>query len=93
MIAFAFDATNRVCFEEGLEKERADAERHAQVNAVLLLVANKIDLPDRQVSSQEGEAYAAKHNMLYLEFSAKDGDKNVLLSKLQEAADKYLVDE
>ena len=57
--------------------------------AIKLLVATKIDLPGRQISTQKGEAYAGDHDMLYLEFSAKEGDKNVILSKLQEAAEKH----
>ena len=59
--------------------------------AIKLLLVNKIDLHGRQISTQEAEAFAAQNDMLVLEFSAKDGDKKVVLSKLQEAAEKYLL--
>ena len=41
-----------------------------------IIIANKVDLDDRQVSTEEGEAYAKSKGMRYLETSAKT-DKNV----------------
>lgn len=40
-------------------------------NAVLMLIANKVDLPSREVSREEGQSFAEEHNMLYIETSAK----------------------
>lgn len=40
----------------------------------LVLVANKTDLPDRVVEPQEGREFADKHDMPYLESSAKTGE-------------------
>ena len=39
----------------------------------LLLVGNKIDLPDRKVSNEEGFNFAKERNMKYFETSAKTG--------------------
>jgi len=41
-----------------------------------IIIANKVDLDERQVSTEEGEAYAKSKGMRYLETSAKT-DKNV----------------
>ena len=38
--------------------------------AVICLVANKIDLPDRLVTKEEAEQFAGKHGMMYFEASA-----------------------
>ncbi len=40
----------------------------------LVLVANKTDLPDRVVEPSEGREFADKHNMPYIESSAKTGE-------------------
>eukprot|EP01060_Flectonema_neradi_P000119 TRINITY_DN10096_c0_g1_i1.p1 TRINITY_DN10096_c0_g1~~TRINITY_DN10096_c0_g1_i1.p1 ORF type:complete len:339 (+),score=73.70 TRINITY_DN10096_c0_g1_i1:29-1045(+) len=37
---------------------------------VLVVVGNKTDLPDRQVSTEEGKKYADAHNFLFCEISA-----------------------
>lgn len=43
-------------------------------NAVVVLVGNKSDLAEgRQVSVAEAETFAARHGMIYLETSARDG--------------------
>jgi len=41
----------------------------------LVVVANKVDLPDRKVTQEEGQATAAKWKAAYFETSAKTGDK------------------
>ncbi|XP_075262286.1 ras-related protein Rab-18-B-like [Convolutriloba macropyga] len=40
-------------------------------NVVKMLVGNKTDKPDREVSREEGLDYAKKHSMLFIEASAK----------------------
>lgn len=42
-------------------------------NAVILLVGNKADLPDRQITDSEAQGYAQRHALEYLETSALDG--------------------
>ncbi len=43
----------------------------------LVLVANKIDLPDRAVTTEEGKAFAEAHGMPYIESSAATGENVV----------------
>ena len=40
----------------------------------LILVGNKKDIQDREVSTEEGENFAEKYNMKYFETSAKNGE-------------------
>jgi small GTP-binding protein len=68
-----FDVTRRRTFivlEEWLD------ELHKAINKKipLVLVANKTDLPDRVVEPSEGREFAAKHDMPYIESSAKTGE-------------------
>ncbi|TRY99359.1 hypothetical protein DNTS_014898 [Danionella cerebrum] len=39
-----------------------------------MLVGNKIDKADREIDRDEGEMFARKHSMLYIESSAKTKD-------------------
>ncbi len=68
-----FDVTRRRTFivlEEWLD------ELYKAINKTIpiILVANKTDLPDRVVEPSEGREFADKHNMPYLESSAKTGE-------------------
>ena len=51
-------------------------ELHKAINKKipLILVANKTDLPDRVVEPSEGRDFADRHEMPYLESSAKTGE-------------------
>jgi small GTP-binding protein len=66
-----FDVTQPESFQsipkwfEEVKKNRGDIP--------LILVGNKVDLPDRKVSSQQGEQMAKKFSVKYLETSAKTG--------------------
>ena len=50
-----------------------DLHALATPNAVILLVGNKADVNDKTVTTSEAEAFAKRHNLEYLETSAKDG--------------------
>ena len=68
-----FDVTRRRTFivlEEWLD------ELYKAINKTIpiILVANKTDLPDRVVEPSEGREFADRHNMPYLESSAKTGE-------------------
>lgn len=39
-----------------------------------MVVGNKIDLPNRQVTTEEGIQFARRHKTLYIESSAKTAD-------------------
>ena len=51
-------------------------------NVPVVVVANKIDVDDRVISREEGEAYAAKIGSRYLETSAKTGQNVQEIIKL-----------
>jgi GTPase SAR1 family protein len=50
-----------------------DLRQLANPSAVVLLIGNKSDVSDRQVSESQGQRIAARHELDYLETSAKDG--------------------
>lgn len=69
-----YDVTNRTSFES-LEFWILDLKKYCDPNTVITLVGNKSDLADRQVSTEEGNIFAAKHGIGFFETSAKTGDK------------------
>ncbi|MCK5151965.1 MAG: GTP-binding protein [Candidatus Thorarchaeota archaeon] len=68
-----YDVTRRRTFIV-LEEWLDELERAIGKKIPLVLVANKTDLPDRVVEPAEGKAFAEKHDMPYLETSAKTGE-------------------
>jgi len=73
-----FDVTNKVSFEN-LEMWFQEVKDNC-IKIPIILVGNKIDLTNRQVTSEEGKALAAKKSkefgrkIPYLETSAKTGE-------------------
>ncbi|KAH0792901.1 Ras family protein [Histomonas meleagridis] len=67
-----FDLTSRQSFDE-LDTWINDLNALCTQNTYIILVGNKKDLEDRQIVETEGEEYAKRHNLIYLETSAKDG--------------------
>lgn len=66
-----YDVTNRTTFDK-LEMWLNELEINAnKQNIVKMLVGNKIDKSERQVSREEGLVFARKHRMLFVESSAK----------------------
>ena len=52
-----------------------DCTKQTLKSVLLVLIGNKSDLNDkREVSYEEGDAYAKSHKMIFLESSAKTGD-------------------
>jgi Ras-related protein Rab-2A len=68
-----FDVTRRRTFIV-LEEWLDELFRAINKKIPLVLVANKTDLPDRVVEPSEGKEFAAKHDMPYIESSAKTGE-------------------
>lgn len=71
-LVLVFDVTRRDSFRS-LDEYWVDeiAKYGTHEEAIKLVVANKIDLEGRQVTPEEGVAFARKNNCLYYETSAK----------------------
>jgi len=70
-VIMAYDVTNRKSFAK-LATWMSEIDAYAtKPNIVRMLVANKIDKDGREVSREEGLAYARRHSMLFIEASAK----------------------
>ncbi|CAE8642078.1 unnamed protein product, partial [Polarella glacialis] len=70
-IILVYDCSQRSTFEH--VKFWQDEVRKYSTNqdAILMLVANKVDLPDQQVTREEGEEFAFANSMMFIETSAK----------------------
>ena len=49
-------------------------DQNAEESIMKILVANKIDLPEQEVSEEDGRRLAEKHNMEFYSTSAKTGE-------------------
>lgn len=66
-----YDITRRETFDH-LQSWLEDCKENANMNLTILLIGNKNDLNEkRQVSTEEGKAWAAKNNLMFIETSAK----------------------
>merc|ERR1712070_672699 len=69
-----YDITRRETFEH-LTSWLEDCRKYSNSNIVIMLIGNKCDLESkRQVSKEEGAAFAKEHNLLFLETSAKTAE-------------------
>ena len=68
-----YDVTNSRSFERALEWV-AELHENADPDIIVALVANKVDLPNREVSREAGESLAQERGLLYFEVSAKSGE-------------------
>jgi len=70
-IILVYDVTNRKSFEH-LELWLGEIDMYTtNEDVVKLLVGNKIDRPDREVSKEEGAEFARSKAMVFIECSAK----------------------
>ena len=66
-----YDITKHETFEN-TQNWLKELRQHADANIVIMLIGNKCDLePERQVSKEEGLAYANKNRLAFEETSAK----------------------
>jgi small GTP-binding protein len=73
-VILVFDLTDQRSFDN-LNVWLNDVQALCNPNAVIQLIGNKLDLAaDRAVSASEAESFAQRHQMNYLEASAKGGD-------------------
>ena len=69
-----YDITSRTSFDNALDW-LTRLKENAQEDIVILLIGNKSDLVDqREVTTQEGAAFAQKHQLAFLETSALDAN-------------------
>ena len=78
LIIFVFDITRRQSFENLHAYWLEWAENHAtagnRVDYSCVLIGNKTDLSRREVTHEEGLAFATEHDMQYHETSVKNGN-------------------
>ncbi|MBD3407807.1 MAG: GTP-binding protein [Candidatus Lokiarchaeota archaeon] len=72
-VILVFDVTRRRSFKE-LHKWIEEADSSIGTRVPMICVGNKIDLPDRAVSSEEAKKWAEDQGFLYMESSAKTGE-------------------
>lgn len=66
-----YDVTSRASFEK-LDHWMSEVDIYStKGDAVKMLVANKIDMPNREVSREEGLRFAKRYRALFIEVSAK----------------------
>ena len=85
-----FDVTARESFDRMKLwiDEINSKEEKLDRKGLKVMVGNKNDLQGRQVLLDEAEEFAAKNNMMYLDFSAKTGQQVVIKAKLEETVGK-----
>ena len=87
-----FDVTKRATFDNvSTWLEQIKTYSDPAKNHPILLVGNKADLPNREVSLAEAEDFAQTHHMMYLDFSSKTGKSDEAFQKFAEAALKSLL--
>ncbi|GAU29244.1 hypothetical protein TSUD_362340 [Trifolium subterraneum] len=70
-----YDITKRETFNH-LATWLEDARQHANSNMIIMLIGNKSDLAKkRAVSTEEGERFAKENGLIFMEVSAKSGEK------------------
>ncbi|KAJ5073520.1 ras and ef-hand domain-containing protein [Anaeramoeba ignava] len=67
-----FDTSRRDTFNE-VSLWITDAKEYTNKNCVKVLVGNKIDIREREVSTEEAEKFAFSNEIRYMETSAKKG--------------------
>lgn len=69
-----YDVTDRQTFQK-LETWLNELATYCnKTDIVKMVVGNKVDLPNREVSTEEGLQFARRHQTLYIESSAKTAD-------------------
>ena len=70
---YVYDITDKESFQN-LDSWIHLTNENCNTNVINFLVGNKSDLENREVSKEEGEEFAKKHNLIFLETSAKNND-------------------
>ena len=88
-ILLIYDVTNRDSFTN-LENWLIEIEKHASENVLKILIGNKNDLVDeKEIKTEEGEAFAKRNGMQFIETSAK---MNTNVTEAFEALGKLMIE-
>lgn len=68
-----FDVTAPESFEGAKDWVR-ELQQNAPPSIIIALAANKVDLSNRRVSTEQGKELAQRHSLMYFEMSAKTGE-------------------
>uniref|UniRef100_A0A7S1FA80 Uncharacterized protein n=1 Tax=Noctiluca scintillans TaxID=2966 RepID=A0A7S1FA80_NOCSC len=69
-VILVYDISKRETFNH-IKSWLKDVKELANDGTVIILVGNKCDLPNRAITSEEGEAFAAANGLIFRETSAK----------------------
>ncbi|KAJ3451206.1 rab2a member ras oncogene family [Anaeramoeba flamelloides] len=69
-----FDITRRSSYNQ-LETWLDEARNIIDPNSLIVVIGNKADIENREISREEGEQFAKENELLYMETSAKSGEK------------------
>lgn len=72
-VLLVYDVSRRDSFEHCV-RWQDDVRRISGDQPLIMLIGNKTDMNGRQVSFLEGEEFARKHGMMFIETSAKTAD-------------------
>ena len=88
-ILLIYDVTNRDSFKN-LESWLIEIEKNASENVLKILIGNKNDLQDeKEITTEEGEAFAKRNGMQFIETSAK---MNTNVTEAFEALGKIMIE-
>ena len=74
-IIIVFDVTNKESFDNLQYWIQSILNNISDIgNIPVIIIGNKIDLPQREINKEDGENYAKKYNYKYFETSAKSGE-------------------
>ena len=92
MVVFiVFDVTSRESFDM-VYTFMEEVKSHSDTPNMMMLIAHKTDLPNRKVSTDEGEQFAIDNRMMYLEYSSLANNCTILRQKVYELVDKYALE-
>ncbi len=71
-VILVYDVNNENSFK-GLNIWLNEIKNNCKVDVSIILVGNKIDIENRKISKEQGNDFALKNKLMYIETSSKDG--------------------
>ena len=59
---------------DDIDKWMKSIDQHAKADSVKIMIGNKVDIPDRCISTEEGKRVAEEYGYKFFETSAKTGE-------------------